>query len=446
MPYLSKLAPFYCLCAALLLSFGCRSQRPDNVILIVVDTLRADHLGFYGYDRPTSPGLDRWARQGVIFEQAFSTSPWTLPTFGSILTGLSPSEHGAGARAQDSGKRWKRAPLLESIPTLTDVLHDEGWQTAAIVSNPFLREHFGLARGFDSYDYERGRTADAVVDRSLQTLDELQGGRFFLMIHLIDPHLPYRAPRGFRGRFSEVDGGKEIGVSRKEIIAELDELSESDRQRIVDRYDEEIAFVDQELSRFFEQLKTRGLFDNSLLIFTSDHGEELFEHGEFEHGHAMYQELLRVPLVIWESSLEPGRQDAPFSLVDLPQTAYRAVRGEPALALSGVSHWDAIRAGRYAPKGPLLAENTLWTSEQKALIRWPYKLIIHEKSGQRELFDLSHDPLEKSDLSTEQSDLADRLEKALRDQLASSEVGPVRESLEISDETEAELRSLGYLD
>ena len=121
-------------CFSLVLLLGCRPPTPDSVILIVVDTLRADHLGFYGYDRSTSPRLDEWARRGVIFDQALSTSPWTLPTFGSILTGLIPSEHGAGERSRESGKRWKRAPLRESVYTLPEALSNQGWQTAAVVS------------------------------------------------------------------------------------------------------------------------------------------------------------------------------------------------------------------------------------------------------------------------------------------------------------------------
>ncbi len=430
----------------LALLLGCRPPTPDSVILIVVDTLRADHLGFYGYDRSTSPRLDDWARRGVVFEQALSTSPWTLPTFGSILTGLIPSEHGAGERARESGKRWKRAPLRESVFTLPEALSNQGWQTAAVVSNPFLREHFGLSRGFDIYDYQRGRTADQVIDTALTVVEQLQEKPFFLMVHLIDPHLPYSAPKAFRGKFSGGAPTGEIGKSRKEIVSTLDDLSADDRQHIVDRYDEEIAFVDQEVGRFLDQLDQLGIFDHSLVVLTSDHGEELFDHGDFEHGHSMHQELLRVPLVMWETNLEPRREPAPFSLVDFAQTIYAATQRTTNPSLSGSSRWESIRKVDVAGGRPIVAENTLWSSEQKVLVRWPHKLILHEKSGRRELYDLENDPLEHNDLANLHPDIADRLVQALTDRLSSTASDPSRESMIISDETEQELRSLGYLD
>ena len=425
---------------------GCQRSGPDAVILIVVDTLRADHLGVYGYDRDTSPRLDEWAQRGVVIDQALSTSPWTLPTFGSILTGMNPSQHGAGERARDSGKRWKRAPLLDTVTTLPEVLAVEGWQTAAVVSNPFLREHFGLSRGFDIYDYERGRTADAVVDRSLELVEDLADRPFFLMIHLIDPHLPYRAPEAFRGKFSGDREQTPIGKSRKEIISVIDDLTAEDRQNIIDRYDEEIAFTDQQLGRLLDQLAQRDLLTRSLVVLTSDHGEELFDHGEFEHGHSMHQELLRVPLLLWESSLEPHRVSAPISLADLPQTIFDATQGEPSSALAGVSRWDWIQGGGGTRSDPIVAENTLWTAEKKVMVRWPYKLVLHEKSGRRELYNLETDPGEQNDLAANESELAERMALALDEVLDFSDVDLNRESIVITDETEDELRSLGYLD
>jgi len=443
---LSSLTKWPLCCLALFLLLGCERSTPDHVVLIVIDTLRADHLGLYGYPRPTSPNLDSWARRGVVFDQAFSSSPWTLPTFGSILTGLVPSRHGAGERARDSGKRWKRAPLRDSVETLPEALAARGWQTAAVVSNPFLREHFGLARGFQIYDYERGRTATAVIDRSLELIDELRGRPFLLMVHLIDPHLPYRAPKPWRGTFSTDSPELDIGRSRKEIIANLDELSADDRQAIIDRYDEEVLFVDHEIGRFLDALESQGLLDDSLIALTADHGEELFDRGYFEHGHAMHQELLRVPLILWDSSLESRREPAPFSLVDLAQTLYVAAQGEPSSSLPGSSRWKSIRDAKLERNSPIIAENTLWSAEQKALVIWPYKLILHEKSGTRELYDLENDPMEKSDLARTHSDLADRLQQELFAKLAASESESDRESLAITEETEQELRSLGYLD
>jgi arylsulfatase A-like enzyme len=416
------------------------------VILIVIDTLRADHLGIYGYERPTSPRLDEWAQRGVVFDHALATSPWTLPTFGSLLSGRIPSQHGAGERSSGPGKRWKRAPLLDSVQTLPEVLAAQGWRTGAVVSNPFLREHFGLSRGFGTYDYERDRTADGVIDRSIGLLDEMAGQSFFLMVHLIDPHLPYQAPEPQRGTFSAGERSTALDGSRKQIRANLGELSTTDQSHIVGRYDEEIAFVDQEVGRFLDQLEQRDLLGRSLVILTADHGEELFDHGDFEHGHAMYQELLRVPLIMWESSLEPRREESPFSLADLPQTIYTAALGEMNPSLQGISHWQALRKASIRPGQQIVAENTLWSAEQKVIIEWPFKLILHQKSGQRQLFDLAADPQEQSDLAAANEQLADRLERDLRSRLTAVDTDTSRESVIITEETEQELRSLGYLD
>jgi arylsulfatase A-like enzyme len=431
---------------ALILLGGCTPKTPENVILIVIDTLRADHLGFYGYERPTSPRLDEWSHHGVVFDQALATSPWTLPTFGSILSGRIPSHHGAGERAGEPGKRWRRAPLRKSVPTLPEVLSAQGWRTGAVVSNPFLREHFGLSRGFEIYDYERDRTADEAVDRSIGLLDELAGQPFFLMVHLIDPHLPYQAPEPHRGTFSEGEPSMAPGESRKQIRANLGELSTVDHSHIIGRYDEEIAFVDQEIGRFLDQLEQRGLFEHSLVILTADHGEELFDHGDFEHGHTMHQELLRVPLVMWESGLEPRREEAPFSLADLSQTVFAATQGKMSPSLHGISHWEALRRTRPRPGQQIVAENTLWSHEQKVMIEWPFKLVLHEKSGQRQIFDLATDPQEENDLAAANQQLADRLEQDLRNRLAEIEPDMGRESMIITEEAEQELRSLGYLD
>lgn len=416
------------------------------MILIVVDTLRADHLGLYGYERETSPELDSWARRGVIFDLAFSTSPWTLPTFGSILTGRPPSQHGAGERTRESGKRWKRAPLLDSVATLPEALAERDWRTAAVVSNPFLREHFGLSRGFEIYDYERGRNATKVIDRSLELVEELESERFLLMVHLIDPHLPYRAPEPWRGKFSSTLPRSDIGKSRKEIMDRLEELSAAEKQQIIDRYDEEVAYVDHEVGRFLNELEIRGLLEGSLIVLTSDHGEELFDRGSFEHGHSMHQELLRVPLIVWDTSLEPSRRSQPFSLADLSQTLFEATQNETSAHLRGTSHWQEIIDHESRGRSGLIAENTLWSAEQKVLVTWPFKLIVHQKTGQRELYDLSKDPYEQSDLAAQEGELVAALERELNDRLANPESDADRESTAISEETEEELRSLGYLD
>lgn len=184
---------------------ACAAQPSGQVILIVVDTLRADHLGTYGYALPTSPEIDRRAEGGAVFERAFSTSSWTLPAFGSIHTGRYPARHQAGSRSggqarregrgdEEFGARRRRfSRLAPDLPTLAETFAEHGFATGAIINNPFLHEGFGVARGFGTYDYDQERAADGVVRSALDWIDE-QSDRFFLLVHFMDPHLPYNAP------------------------------------------------------------------------------------------------------------------------------------------------------------------------------------------------------------------------------------------------------------
>lgn len=431
--------------ALIAVTTGCSPSRPQNVILVVVDTLRADHLGLYGYERDTSPELDKWASQGMVFEQALAPSPWTLPTFGSILTGLSPSQHAAGLRVR-SAERWQRAPLSSDVGTLPEILRQNGFATGAIVNNPFLREHFGASRGFDDYDYQKGRRADVVIDLAKQWVSDQRERPFFLMIHLIDPHLPYEAPEAVRGRFGSSSASSVSTKVRKPIVEALPDLTTVDRESIGIRYDEEVAFVDQELGRLLRFLEKEGLWDQTLVVLTSDHGEELFDHGGFEHGHSMFQELLRVPLVLWGPGVRSGREPMPVSLVDLAPTILTATGIAVDNDLAGTSLWDAARKGISSPRRELLSENTLWGRERQAIVAWPYKLILDPRSGQVQLFDLESDPGEKRDLAGEKREIVAELERRLRHRNARLDSDSAEVGRALSEEMEEELRALGYLD
>jgi arylsulfatase len=220
------------------------------VVLIVVDTLRADHLSTYGYPRATSPNLDAWAASGRVYEKALSASSWTLPTFGTLLTGYSPMRHGAGYTEPKS-------KLSSSVVTIAEMLVDRGFRTGAVVNNPFLERAFGVDRGFGEYDIapahnSRHRPADVVVSRSLELVDQWGTVPFFLVVHFFEPHMWYNPPASFRGRFSEnikTELRYPVSVSgRRRFRKESEQLSDGDREFIKAVYDEEIAFVDHECS------------------------------------------------------------------------------------------------------------------------------------------------------------------------------------------------------
>jgi len=434
----------------LALLYACGTPPPRSVVLIVIDTLRADHLGLYGYDRKTSPVIDAWAEHAAVFERAMSTSPWTLPSFGSILSGRLPAAHGAGRRVP--GKGWRRAALRDDLPTLAEKLRDRGLATAAIVNNPFLRPRFGLARGFDSYDYKAHRNAAEVVDLALSWIAE-QGERpYFLFAQFMDPHLPYRPPAAARGRFA--DEGHAPMPPLKRIRRRIADITPADRQLYQDLYDEEIAYLDAALAPLFATLENDLQAGRLLVVITADHGEEFFDHGGFEHGHTMYQELLHVPLLVRGPEVEALRHDEPVSVVDLMPTLLDALGAAGAAADGGAGIGREDTAGRSL--GPvlngrphprdrrLIAESMLYGKPQEAIIDWPLKLIDRYRLGSHTLFDLSVDPGETTDLATERPAAADRLLAILEERRRTIERS-AGAAVPLDDATRDELESLGYL-
>jgi len=446
------------------LAAACTPSQPQpirrSVVLVVVDTLRADHLGTYGYARATSPALDRWSAQGAVFERALATSSWTVPSFGSLFTGRIPSAHGAGQLLRRDGvpiRRDGRKVVLSLDPgvqTLAELLARQGWATAAIVSNHFLAPAVGLARGFETYDFvpaDNGdkRRARVVVDRAIDWLRHRDGRPFLLVLHFFDPHLAYGAPAPFAGRFTADYGG-----ARRLPVTDLDgirraapSLGEAERAFITAAYDEELAYADGELDRLRQALAAQSSADTPpLILFTADHGEELFDHDGFEHGHTLFQELVHVPLVVWGPGVRPGRVTVPVSLVDVVPTVLDALRVTAPDHLDGVSLWPLLR-GDAPPPSPraLVAEGTLFGPDRRAIVRFPEKLIVGGERG-RELFDLSADPREERNVAATGSD-ADTLARELDATVDRARAGR-RGSQETTFDavTLDRLRALGYLE
>jgi len=444
------------------------AYRP--VVLIVVDTLRADHLGAYGYDeRPTSPNIDRWAQKGLVFERAWATSSWTLPSFGSMLTGRLPTVHFAGIEVDaDSGvpagvvAARSLATLNEDLPTLAEVLQQRGFATGALVSNPLLEPRFGLNRGFDDYDHFKTdntnlRPAAEAVDMALEWIEGNRDRPFFLMVHFFEPHLDYGAPAPFRGRFTDAATGFDLPVKGVwPMRNRIDEIGAVERDFIGAAYDEEIAYLDAEIGRFLDQLEERAVLDEALVVLTSDHGEEFFEHGGFEHGHAMFDEVLRVPMVLWGPQVESGREAMPVSLIDVMPTVLDAagvtmVVGEDdesaavaRIALPGLSLLDAARP-TWPLRRSLIAERLHYGPETKAIVSWPYKAMLDIESGSAKLFDLATDPEERDDLAGVRPEILSELLTELSDRLTEAQVFGVATGAEIDEELLRRLRALGYI-
>jgi arylsulfatase A-like enzyme len=434
-----------CLAAFLTLaSFACSrgAARPPLVVLVSIDTLRADHLGLYGYARPTSPVLDSLAKEAVVFEDAMSSSPWTLPAHASLLTGLYPSRHGL-----ESHERY----LASSLTTLPQLLSAAGYRTAAVVNSHNLSPVFGLDRGFQQYRYleevaSRREPSSEITDQGMAWVREARGSPLFLFLHYYDVHSDYASRPEHEAEFLRpyegiADGTTaQLSAYREGQIA----LSVADAPNLIDRYDAGIRQMDAELGRFFDFLKAEGLWQKTLLVVTSDHGEEFFEHGGVLHGQTQYQEVLRIPLLIKDAGIAEGKRVAsPVSLVDIAPTLLARVGKTPPEGLDGVNLGE---------EGGDLAERYLFSEADhnnvehditRSVRHRNFKLHFNRLSREYRLFDLDRDPAEERDLSASQANAVAALSQRLDAFMAMKGVeAPVRA---LSEEEIEKLRSLGYL-
>ncbi len=441
---------------------GCRDAPPersvDGVVLVVVDTLRADHLGLHGAKRPTSPNIDEFAEDALVFDRAYAPSPWTAPSMGTLFTGEWPSRHRAGElKRNDRGqivlKKGRKvfAKPDRGLPMLAETLSTAGFETAAIVTNVVLTRGSGFERGFDTFAVlGPDATAPQVTRRALAWLDRRTDDRpFFLWIHYFDPHLPYDAPEPFGDTFSaDLSTQLETPVAApQKVRARAGELTRGDRRYLRAVYDEEVRYLDAGIGLLIEGLEERGLADRTLFVLTSDHGEELLDHGGFEHGHALHHELIHVPLLLRAPGwIEPGRADAPVSLRDVHATILdAALPGEPSGGRRLAGPREQVEV--HGPS-PVLLESMLYGHDRLGLIDWPYKWTRGPRGDER-LFDLENDPREQRPLELT-GGLAERAQRmrataeAMRDE--SRAAGPAREDRALDAETRLQLGVLGYLE
>lgn len=357
--------------APTLLTIGfaaCSPSAPEprvrNVILLSIDTLRADHLEAYGYERPTSPFMSELAGRGVLFEQAFSQAPWTLPAHGTMLMSRHPSALGEGV--------WERPGRLpEEAVSIAEVLRDAGLRTKAIVSPGFVSAVFGLDQGFEHYG-EHERDFASTVKRAGRWLDGLASDeRFFLFLHTYDVH-EYAPTAAAAEQFvAPYDGFlRELGdklpmfVQDRAMASDLPELDAADQRYLVDLYDATIRVADDAVAELWRTLEERGLADDTLLVITSDHGEEFFEHGNRGHKMTLFDETVRVPLlVVLPKALrgaQPRAVDVQVSLSDIMPTILDVTGIDAPETVFGRSLRPALEGRPLAP-GAEVTSLTLYT-------------------------------------------------------------------------------------
>lgn len=435
------------------------TRRPDgpNLLVISIDTLRADRLGCYGYARGTSPNIDRLVARGVLFEEAISAAPWTLPSYASLFTGLYPATHRAGVvTAREAlwgtdevaeGKGQKNSePLRADVPTLAAMLAAAGWRTAAFYSNPFLDPARGVDRGFQRYTAYQYNAASG-VDMAQRWIGEHAQNRWFVFLHLMDPHGPYTPPAPYDERFA----GRSVESIRDWppdlTLLRTAPVSDASKKLLSDLYDGEIAFADAQIGRLLDALEKAGELARTLIVFHSDHGEEFWEHGGFEHGHALHRELLRVPLaIVFPPRVEGGRRVAPrVRTVDVLPTLLDLLALAHPRELDGQSLVPLLDGAPGAPRDCVAEGILAGPREKKSLISGQSKLIA-VGSGENQLFDLEMDPAELTDVAAGKPNEARALRAVLverhgRTQAIGSRgtVGP------ISEADRLRLEQLGYI-
>ena len=436
-----------------------RDASNARVIWIVVDTLRRDSLGAYGNPRDPTPAMDALARDGTRFERAISSSGWTLPAMASLLTGTLPSVHKA------LGERTRLTPISEDVVTAAELLGAAGFRTLAVANAAFVSPYLGLARGFDVFDHRHAynreiRTASESFARALELLDEQGEAPFFLLIHLFDPHLDYDPAPELARRFAGPPREPAPPLSRRAGLALAGEggsPAPEDVAWVRGLYDAEVAAVDAELGRFLDELKGRGLYDGAFIALTSDHGEEFWEHGGFEHGHSLHDELVRVPLIVKPPAAVPRQPvaAAQVRVLDLLPTVLELYGLEEPDSLQGRSLLGVLDGSDAAPR-LAASEGALYGAQLRSLrdARYVYTVELGEAGGGEWLFDWQRDPGETRNLiesHPEQAEAAREQYRAFFRELAPraavTRPGPLLDMAPGRlDEVRAALESLGYLE
>jgi len=394
-----------------------RAGAAVNVVLIVLDTVRADRLGCYGNTEGITPAIDRFARDAVLFENCYSQAPWTLPAVASILTSAYPDRHGAG------GHEGAFTKLRRDIPTLAEVFADAGYATGAVTNVRFLSDTFGLDRGFDSVDvyktknvYRHARRAMRTSFAAIRWIQRHKAKPFFLLVHYYDPHLIYAPPSAFRKRFAAVQDrstNNYIFGTGTDILNMRTSGTCPDREtigRLKKLYNGEVAYTDSAVGWLLDRISDIGFHKKTVLALMADHGEEFLDHGGFEHSHTLYDELLNVPLIIrTPGMLKKQAEHTPAAAgisigcdvrsIDVAPTLCGLAGIPPAKEFAGESFVSLLEGGSAADR-PVLSQETMWGLSKNALRKDGFKIIVKSSPDKYELYDIKNDPGEQNNIAS----------------------------------------------
>ena len=393
-----------------------RAPEPfNNVLLIGVDTLRADRMSAFGYRRPTTPSLKRLADHGVRFPQTRSQAPWTLPSFASILTALYPSAHGAGRGGHEE---W--TGLDPQATTLAEILAGAGYETQAVTANSLISPRYGLDQGFEGYQ-SRWAMESAAIDKDTVAafVDTHRSTPWLMFWHVMDPHLPYSTEASFRERFTEKGYDGRFARPRRAPVVPfemldprpgsrwlahegpppLPGLSDRDRRFVHDSYDAEVAEMDAAVGHVLDAVRESGQWDRTLIAFVADHGEGLGDHGHYHHGYTLFEDQVHVPMIVRiPGRHEGGVVERPVAAIDLAPTILGALGIDPPDSIQGV---DRLAADAPADDAIFSEVPSYESSAQKAWVLGGFKYLHDPLVGTQALYDLKKDPGETTDVAAD---------------------------------------------
>jgi arylsulfatase A-like enzyme len=412
-------------------ALGCDRPAPErpNVLVVVVDTLRADRLPFYGCDENTAPFLEEWAARSVVFERAWSTSSWTAPASASLFTGVYPLQHGVhlGVKARELLQRGGAKLELDRVPdtleTLPELFQSLGYRTFGVSDNPNVSKAQGFAAGFDHFENFSYAGADRLNAVLASWEDEIaHAAPWFVYLHYMDPHQPYHARQPWHRPPPAKNRHAVNGAA----------------------YDSEIGWVDAHLREAFGQLAVDA---STLVVFTADHGEEFGDHGGGGHRFKLYSELTRIPMFLHHPGVTPRRVRADVSIVDLLPTLRSILGLPPSEQDAGIDLTTLYTEGDERPEErAIFASRTTGIAWKRAIVRGRYKLILTRPGGS-ELYDLESDPGEQRNLAEQRPALAAELLRSSDDFRASARRWDAsRTTVEVSEEDRRRLEELGYGD
>ena len=410
------------------------------MLVITVDTLRADRVGAYGHPDPVTPALDRLARRSTVFEDAQATSPWTVPSLASLLTGTYPDTHRVVSGLPGDSRRQQKLP--EELPLLSEALSRGGYHCYAVTTNPHLRGRFGWERGFRHYENLGGAGARG-VDGAVADLPGL-AEPFFLWVHFFDPHAAYQVRTPWTLQWAAAlqwhrgVGAKPNAAHYRDVVAPgSPELANLKRL-----YESEVSATDHFIQRTLLRYR-----DAELVLFTSDHGEEFLDHGGFSHGGKMYDELVRIPLLLHRREEPPRLERSNASLTDLAPTIAAWAGMQPPGTWQGRNLWTRGGSGVVAALSRSVDGEVV---EKRTLRRGRWKYTRVQRNGEqvgRRLYDLYTDPAERVNLVARERRVARRMARDLEAEIEEQRTLDVTtETAEVTPEELEELRALGYVD